>query len=76
MHPPLPSRVTRLSLRSGKVDLVTDGMRLLIIDFTSIHLKSINDTFGLVGADEESLEPLADVCRYHPQIGQVVLYRL
>ena len=98
MHPPLPSRVTRHSLRSGKVNLVTSVMRRLIIDFASIRVKSIRDTFGLVGEGEEPLadflstdlksirvslgmvgedeEPLADVCRYHPQIGQVVLYRL
>ena len=73
MHPPV--RVTRLSIRSGKVNLMTDRMRRLIIDFANNYLHSANsmrDTFDLVREDKE---PLADVGRYHPQIGQVILYR-
>ena len=74
MRPPV--RETRLGMRSRNVNIVTDRTRRLIIDFANTDCQSatfVRDAFGLIEKDKE---PLADVGRYHPQIFQVVLYRI
>ena len=72
------ARETRLGMRARNMNLVTDRTRRLIIDFANTDFDSnsatvVRDIFGLIGNDKE---PLADVGRYHPQIVQVVLYRI